>query len=524
MNLIRKAEQYIRELELLSDGDAVVIGVSGGADSVCLLHVLWELREMYNLRLSVVHVHHGIRGEEADRDARFVEEECGRLGLKCRTVHRDIPAEAAATGRSEEEAGREARYQELAAAAAALGGAKIAVAHNRNDNAETFLFNAFRGAGLKGLGGIPPRRGNIIRPLLCVTRAEIEEYLADRGLRYCTDATNFSPDYTRNLIRHSILQPAVEQINSRAVEHLSQTAAELARVAEYIRQQAREAFQKIRLDSAQGRGGAVQAHSGGSTPRMLRLSIGEWERLPEVLKDEVLLHALSELAGSRRNIDRLHVRSLRDLAQGPTGRQASFPYRITAQRSYGVLELVREDVCPEASDGIGTFQTGGEEAYPKDGDNIGTVQTSRKHTCPEAGTAAAFPAVPASFFHEAVPLPLEAEFGDWIFSLRLVEHEKNAKIPKNCYTKWFDYDKISSTLTLRTRQEGDYMIIHKDGMKKPLRSLFIDRKLPRRERDSILLLTAGSRVLWAVGVRAEEGLYVDGNTKRILVAELRKRG
>ena len=503
MNLIRKAEQYIRELELLSDGDAVVIGVSGGADSVCLLHVLWELREMYNLRLSVVHVHHGIRGEEADRDARFVEEECGRLGLKCRTVHRDIPAEAAAAGRSEEEAGREARYQELAAAAAALGGAKIAVAHNRNDNAETFLFNAFRGAGLKGLGGIPPRRGNIIRPLLCVTRAEIEEYLAARGLRYCADATNFSTDYTRNLIRHSILQPAVEQVNSRAVEHLSQTAAELARVAEYIRQQACEALQKIRLDSVQGRGGAVQAHSGGSTPRMLRLSIGEWERLPEVLKDEVLLHALSELAGSRRNIDRLHVRSLRDLAQGPTGRQASFPYRITAQRSYGVLELVREDVCPAAGDGIGTVQTGGAE--------------------PD-GTVVAFPAVPAGFFREAASLPLEAEFGDWIFSLRLMEYEKNAEIPKNCYTKWFDYDKISSTLTLRTRQEGDYMIIHKDGMKKPLRSLFIDRKLPRRERDGILLLTAGSRVLWAVGVRAEEGLYVDGNTKRILVAELRKRG
>ena len=509
VDLLGKTERHIKDYGLLSAGDAVVIGVSGGADSVCLLHILCTLREKYALRLAVVHVHHGIRGEEADRDARFVEEECRRAGVPCRIVRRNIPAEAAAAGMSEEEAGREARYQELAAAARRMGGAKIAVAHNQNDCAETFLFHAFRGSGLRGLGGIVPCRGNIIRPLLCAARAEIEKYLADEGLQYCTDSTNFAEDYTRNRIRHSILRPAAELVNGRAAEHLAKAAEEIARAAEYIRQQAQEACRKIRIGPEQQCGAEQSsrrmdgAAAYGEKPDgagALFLSIEEWEKLPEVLKDEVLLCALSELAGSRRDIGRLHVQKLRDIAQGATGRQASLPYRITAQRSYGVLELFRS-------------QSGQKES--------GIRETAGSLEC---GAVPGLPLVSAGFSCDAVPLPFQAELGEWILTLRLAEYEENAEIPKNCYTKWFDYDKITSMLTLRTRREGDYIIIHKDGMKKPLKSLFIDRKLPRRERDGILLLTAGSRVLWAVGVRAEAGLYVDGNTKHILVAELRKRG
>ena len=175
MDLLRKVEYFIQQNELLSNKDRVVMGISGGADSMCLLELMCKLKNQYSLQLVAVHVNHGIRGETAEADAQYVVKECEKRCVECRVISCDVPKLAAEFGQSVEEAGREARYSAFYQVAEEFGGAKIAVAHNRNDSAETFLFHAFRGTGLAGLCGILPRRGNIIRPLVCATRSEIED-------------------------------------------------------------------------------------------------------------------------------------------------------------------------------------------------------------------------------------------------------------------------------------------------------------------------------------------------------------
>ncbi len=540
MDLLRKVEYFIQQNELLSNKDRVVMGISGGADSMCLLELMCRMKNQYSLQLVAVHVNHGIRGETAETDAQYVVEECEKRCVECRVIFCDVPKLAAEFGQSVEEAGREARYSAFYQVAEEFGGAKIAVAHNRNDSAETFLFHAFRGTGLAGLCGILPRRGNIIRPLVCATRSEIEKYLADAGILYRTDETNFLLDYTRNCIRHSILNVAVEQVNAKAVEHLANVAEELAGVVEVLRRQTLEIYHKIADDIEEPAAFRVQ------------ISIHEWEHLPRVIGDEVLLYALEKLAGERKNIGRVHVNQLRDLAHGMSGRQVSLPYQMIARRSYNILEISKEKLTAgnkknlfvPAEDMIqktDKFQVISEEsaAETNKSECISEKRTSQTNDCFTTKNANlemqkwdedfGFPCMPVQSSAEEkqceiTKLPFQLEFGGWIFSLRKIAYEKNAEIPKNGYTKWFDYDKISNTLTLRTRREGDYMVIHKDGMKKSLKSLLIDRKIHWRERDNILLLTAGSRVLWAVGVRSENGLYVSENTKHILVAELRRRG
>ena len=237
MSLKEKVLSYIRTHNMLAPGQRVVAGLSGGADSVCLLSLLADLREEYSLELRAVHVHHGLRGEEADRDAAFSRELCRSLGVPFSLAFVNVKEEAGKRRISEEEAGRILRYQVFEREAgrweqelrrektAEPAGSqpesvKIAVAHHGDDSAETILYQLFRGSGLKGLSGIPPARGNIIRPLLCAERREIIAYLEEKGLPFVTDSTNLENDYARNKIRNQILPMAVQEINQGAADHI----------------------------------------------------------------------------------------------------------------------------------------------------------------------------------------------------------------------------------------------------------------------------------------------------------------
>ena len=207
-----------RVLSGLPRGSTVYSGLSGGADSVCLLLVLSELCPRYGLSLAAVHVNHNLRGEESDRDQHFCEELCRRKNIPLSVFSVDVASYANRTGLSTETAARELRYRAFADAAGKDG--YIATAHNLNDNAETVIFNMTRGTGLKGLCGIPPVRDNIIRPLLGVTRAEIEDYLKDNGQDHVTDSTNLTEDYSRNKIRKNVI-PVLCEINSGFLHNIA---------------------------------------------------------------------------------------------------------------------------------------------------------------------------------------------------------------------------------------------------------------------------------------------------------------
>lgn len=236
-----KILSVIQKYSMLSHGDTVVIGVSGGADSMCLLHFFNEISSKFGLNIICAHVNHGIRGTEADRDEAFVRDFCRKNSIGFCSVCYNVPEIASTTGESEELCGRRLRYEFFSSIAE---NAKIATAHNLNDCAETFLFNLTRGTGLKGLTGIPPVRGNIIRPLIECTRAEIESYLEENGVSYVTDSTNLDDEYSRNKIRHKVL-PVLTELNPSFPAVLLRCMSSLNNDEEFLEKNADAAFRKM---------------------------------------------------------------------------------------------------------------------------------------------------------------------------------------------------------------------------------------------------------------------------------------
>ena len=211
--MIDKIRKTIKKYALLSNGDRVMVGVSGGADSIALLSVLLALKEEFSLNISAVHVNHGIRGEEAQRDEDFVRAFCKKNKVELKVYKRNIPLEKEKTRESEEECARRIRYECFNDAA---DGALIATAHTLSDCIETMLFNMARGSSLSGLCSVPAKRDNIIRPLIDCARSDVEAYCEENGLTFVTDSTNLSNDYTRNYIRHEIL-PRFSRINENYI-------------------------------------------------------------------------------------------------------------------------------------------------------------------------------------------------------------------------------------------------------------------------------------------------------------------
>ncbi len=227
--MFKQVTETIKKYCMLNYGDTVIVGVSGGADSVALLDVLYNLRDEYSLELHVVHVNHMLRGKDSDDDEFYVTKLCDKLNIKCHKFSFDVSEYAKTNSLTCEEAGRKLRYQAFEEVFNAVNANRIATAHHANDNCETVLHNILRGSGLTGLCGIHPVRGKFIRPLIEVSRADIEKYLSEKGILWCTDKTNAETVYTRNKIRLGLLPYLRKEFNSsadRAIERLSKLCRE----------------------------------------------------------------------------------------------------------------------------------------------------------------------------------------------------------------------------------------------------------------------------------------------------------
>ena len=246
---IDKIKQYIDEKKLFSFGDHVIIGLSGGADSVCLLLVLKRLQQIYNLSITAIHVHHGIRGESAEHDLKFSRQLCEKEEIEFVEKRCDVPALAAKHHLTEEEAGRRVRYETFECEAKKRGASVIAVAHHMDDQAETVLMNLLRGSGIRGCSGIPCKRslsdkGDIVvvRPLLGMRREAIEAWLIENGQGWCIDETNLTDDYLRSRIRNRLLPLLSSEYNAQAAEHIACAAGDFSEAEEYLRDQAQALF------------------------------------------------------------------------------------------------------------------------------------------------------------------------------------------------------------------------------------------------------------------------------------------
>ena len=438
-------------------GDYIVAGVSGGADSVCMLLQLYYVCREKGSDLVVVHVNHGIR-EEASSDADYVRSLCEKLQVAFVLREVDILKEAEKLGIGTEEAGRLIRYQIFEELRKPYGKhGKIAVAHNKNDLAETMLFHLFRGSSVAGLSGILPVRDQVIRPLLCVERNEIEEYLLNQDVipkKWCIDCTNKENTYTRNKIRNQLFPFVEENICSQAMRHVASAAEEMAEVREYIEEQAVKAYQDcVVIDGSEKK--AVIALS----------KIMECSKL---IQKQVVLKILDVLTSGRKDITSTHILDIVSLFHKETGKQIHLPYHLVAERTYEAIVIRKQDFS-------------------------------------EIG-----------YQEQEVIIPGELCISGVKMTFRVFPAQNTLDIEQKTYTKWFDYDKINNCPVVRNRKTGDYLTINKEGNHKSLKDYFITEKISRDKRDQMLLLADDSHIIWIIGKRISEYYKVTEATKNIL--------
>ncbi len=457
--MINQILQFIKQQHMFEKNDRVVVGVSGGADSMCLLNVLMRIDKEYSLTLFVVHINHQIRGAEADQEEQFVRDFCLKHGISVNCIKADVKKLAREKRWSLEEAGRFVRYQAFEEECKQHNCHKIAIAHNMNDNAETVLFHLFRGTKMEGMSGIHAVHHRIVRPLLETKRDAIEVFMKGENIAYCTDSSNLSLDYTRNKIRNYLLPYVKEQINEKSLEHIVSFAKEMERVATYLCKQTNQAFSHI----------ATIYHD------RVELDLMLLQKEDIILQNTVIKMAIEQLSKSKKDIEEKHIQLAKQLILNQPGKQITLPYHIIIQRGYTTLIVKKQECKPDVK----------RIEYPVTIPGIVAVQE------------------------------MNCEFH---FEIIMVQGELT--IPKNCYTKWFDYDKIIDTVVIRTRQQGDFLQIHKDGGKKSIKSLLIDEKVPKESRDTCCFLASGHHVLWIPQIRTSEAFLIDETTTRILSVTL----
>ena len=468
--VLETVQPYMQAHHMVEEGDTICVGVSGGADSVCLLLLLAMLPQ---ISLCAVHVQHGLR-PEADEEEAFVRALCEERKIPLYTYRFPVADWARDAGMGIEESARLARQEAYADCVRCHGVTKIALAHQANDRAETFLFHAARGSSLSGLASIRPVRQltvgqegkdqqmfTVIRPLLAVPRREIEEALRRMGQPWCSDASNADTQYTRNAIRHQVI-PVLEAEQPQGVVHLAAAAADLEEADRFFREEAEKRLAIWRGTEAAETKRSTEGGTAAPETNTFLLPDSFTEENP-LLQGYLVLSCLEKLAGRRKDLGREQVEQIRMLFDKPVGSRFDLPYRLEAVRGYREVRL--------------------------------------RHRQEET---------------EETPDPLR----NWQFFSHLRNVEPGSlpasAIPSGRYTKWLDYDRMKHDLAFRTRRSGDFLRIDAEGNTKRLKEYLIEQKVPREERDMLPLLASGSEVYWVVGHRISETCKITEQTTRIL--------
>lgn len=459
--LVAQVKKTIQKHAMLKPGDRVIVGVSGGPDSVALVHVLYQLRKSYDLTLQVAHLNHGLRGKEALRDVRFVESLAHEMGLPCVVETFDVPSYKKEHSLSSQEAARLVRYQFLEELKKRTGASKIALGHNANDQAETLMMWLLRGAGLKGLGGMPPvRSGVIIRPLIETTRKQIAAFLDKKKIPFVEDSSNRENNYLRNRIRHEIFPLLEEHYNPQIIKKLVNTANILSLENEYLEENANKLLDSI-----------IIARENAS----VTIDINELMALPLALQLRCLRAVLEKVKGDLRRITSIHLFDILGIAaRGEPHKGLKLPDGIGIERSYLRLKITSNQLKP----------------------------------------------LPFTYRYSSIPdkVWLKEIGKEMVFTL--VERRKvvfNNTNPKSAY---LDADKVLMPLVIRNAKPGDSFQPFGMKGKKKIKNFFSDEKVELNERKRVPLVFCGDLLCWVGGMRIHHALRVTNRTKRILKIEL----
>ena len=496
-SIYKKVRDHIIEKELIVPGDTIIEGISGGADSVCLFLMLEELKKELDFKTVAVHVHHGIRKKTADKDQKFVEQLCESKGVELKSFRKDIPLICKITKESEEECGRRIRYEIFDEVAAIYDSAKIAVAHHMNDQAETVIFRIIRGSGIKGLAGMDSRRDNIIRPLLCLKREEIEQYLSDVGQKYRDDETNNTLEYSRNYIRKKII-PKLESVRANAVDHINALSGEAKDINDFMEKKASELLEEASKE-------ADRRYITKGLARKYKADVLA-KAEPILLRFAVRALITSEKV-SIKDVTRSHVDSLCALIQKQGSGEIHLPRGITVVKESGIVYIRPREGFDGQIREIVNVKTPTVELP-----SVQTLEMPGSDTLqPEKSFAA----------EEGFHIPIIGE-GNYmlpdgsVMSCRLLNEFDMGDIPEDGYAKWMDYDKMSDDLCLRTRKTGDYLVINRKGNEGNLKNYMINEKIPKSERNRVPLIASGAKIYWVVGHRISEDVKVTETTTRVI--------
>ncbi|MBZ2174581.1 tRNA lysidine(34) synthetase TilS [Schnuerera sp. xch1] len=457
-----KVLKVIEKHRLIEDNDNIVIGLSGGPDSMALFHVLLEIRKEICFNIFIAHVNHGVRGKESDKDERFVENLANRLDLPyyCKTVNMD--EYAIEHKMSPEEAGRELRYNFFREILSKIGGGKIAVAHNKNDQTETLLMRFFRGTGLEGLKGMEYINKDIIRPLLGIERKEIEKYLSDMNIETRLDRTNFELVYNRNRIRLEVIPYIEKYYNPNIVETLWRTSQLISTDNDFLEKYATKVYNQLMKKK---------------TDNFIILDGNSFKKEHKSIQQRIIRNCIIDIKGNLQGVTKKHISDIMTLfLKKGTGKSIDLIDNIIAKTSY-------ENFIMEKKNKV----------------------------------------IHKSFIYK---LELEdATYIDELgyeFNAKVCPIKKIKINNKNRFIKYFDYDKVIGDLYIRNRKAGDRFVPF--GMKgtKKIKDYFIDEKVAKEERDRIPLIVDYKNILWLVGYRINNLYKITSDTKNVLVIEVNR--
>ena len=504
--LLERVSQGIEAHHLLLPGETVVVGVSGGPDSLCLLHLLCRLqarvdgqaRGGWNLKLHVAHLHHGLRGAEADADAAFVQDLSVDWGLPVHVERVSVSALARERGLAVEEAARRARYAFLARVADEVGARAVAVGHNADDQAETVLMHFLRGSGLAGLRGMLPctplsdyrllglearalAEGiHLIRPLLDIPRAEIEAYCDYHGLEPCFDRSNLDTTYFRNWLRHQVI-PLLEKHNPNLRQVLCRSAQVITGDYALLRSLLEERWPRVMVEA--------QLHPeagapGGRAGERIVLDLAAWRALPVSLQRSILREAVQRLRRTLRDISFVHIEDAVKVArEGTTGSQATLPQGLMLTVGYDRLTVAAADAIPPLPD---------------------------------------WPLLPPGTAPIPVRVPGETRLPDAGWMLR-AEVLARRDLPAAWQTNpdpwqvFLDLGTVGTDLWLRTREPGDRLQpLGMEGHSVKVSNLLTNLKVPQAARDRLPLMVTDWGLAWVCGQRVDRRVCVRNATEHVL--------
>jgi len=468
--LERRVLSFIGEYALISGGETVLVAVSAGPDSVCLLHLLNSLKVELGIKLYIAHLDHGLRGVEAEADAAYVSELAAKLGLPIESEKRDVRTWNEQRRTSLEEAAREVRYHFLDDVARQVRASRVAVGHTRDDQVETVLLHYIRGSGISGLRGLRPaapmpygKRDDgiyVVRPLLTVTRQETAEYCNQHGLQPRNDTSNQQTRFLRNRVRLELI-PLLRQYNAGIEEALLRLADVAGEDADFVDEQASQVF----------------AQTASSEGALTCLDSGKLRGVPLALQRRVFRIALEQACGSLRDIEAGHIDSLARLLFAATGKCMHLPGGLIATNERGRLVISKPGTSP----------------------------------CPWAALNTSY----------TLNIPGESTLPGWQVKAEILKESFYRE--DDIFSASLDLDKTGRMLTVRGRQPGDRF--HPLGMthKRKLQDFMVDAAIPRSWRDSVPIMCSQGQIIWVVGWRIDDRVKVTSSTQQVLRLEFSRK-